>query len=60
MLVEESQGALNPDFARRSQEFASKVDMLLQCFVFDLGRAVECSASVCPRTVDTPPQLAFR
>ena len=32
MLVEESQGALNPDFARKSQEFACKVDMLLHGF----------------------------
>ena len=38
LLVEECKGALIPDFAQKSQEYASKVGFFFQCFACDVGR----------------------
>ena len=48
MLVEESKGALNPKFALRSQEYASKVDLSFSVppVVWDRTTTEHCSVGV--------------
>ncbi len=47
LLVEESTGALNPEFTRKSQEYASKAGTFFQCFACDPGRTGNARREVC-------------